>query len=116
MEAVLEDGTCSGRRQVAPLLKSLKFLSVIGGFPLTVSSCSSTSTGFKIAQSRVTLALALFILLVPGLTILTLLLTLSIRWLDFTENMSAAGFSFWDSLCVVSLKSFSKAAGFKKAY
>lgn len=77
-------------------------MSVVGGFPLSFTCNDYSELGLEIRPNKASLFLSLFILLVPCVIILTFLLTLSICWSDFTENLDKAGVTFWDTFGIVS--------------
>ena len=89
-------------QEVFPIVVFLKFMSYLGGFPLYFDHDGLIPLGVTVKKSKVALALSLFVLLVPGMIILTLLLTLSLRWTDFTVTADAVGFTFWDIFGLVS--------------
>ena len=76
----------------------LKVMSGLGGLPLAIKAGTRSTNviGVEVHESKVALGLSLFVLQVPGVTILILLLTISVKWTDFTGIMTSVGFSFWD--------------------
>ena len=72
----------------------------LGGLPLAIKIERSNLIGVQVSESKAALSFSLFVLLVPGVTILALVLTLPIVY-DFNLIMASAGFTFWDTFGIV---------------
>ena len=87
-------------------VKVLKFLTFLGGFPLSIckKECenASSSSHIRFTSNKMALGLALVVVLLPGLVILTVLSIISIQWSIFAQIMGVSGYTFWDTLSIVS--------------
>ena len=94
-------------------VRILKFLAFLGGFPLSISreiadvENPSGKVRCKIRRfyaNKLAYILAILVVSLPCLVSLSLLFMISVEWHNFTYIMEVAGYSWWDTVSVVSGK------------
>ena len=91
-------------------VRILKFLAFLGGFPLSISQeIADVEDPGKVRckirrffANKLAYVLAILLVLLPCLVSLSLLFMISVEWSNFTDIMEAGGFSWWETVSVVS--------------
>ena len=94
-------------------VRILKFLAFLGGFPLSISLSREIADVEDPAgkvkcrirrfyANKLAYLLAILLVLLPCLVSLSLLFMISVEWHNFTYIMEVAGYSWWDTVSVVS--------------
>ena len=91
-------------------VRILKFLAFLGGLPLSISrEIADVEDPGKVRcrirrfyANKLAYTLAILLVSLPCLVSLSLLFMISVEWHNFTYIMEVAGYSWWDTVSVVS--------------